>query len=68
MRIEANRTVCAASGQCVLAAPRVFAQDEVEGAVVVLDVHPSEDERAAVMRAVGECPTQALQIVEDDPA
>lgn len=65
MKIEANRSVCAASGQCVLAAPRVFGQDEVEGAVVVLDIHPPEHERAAVMRAVGECPTQALQIVED---
>ena len=67
MRIEANRTVCAASGQCVLAAPRVFAQDEVEGAVVVLDVHPSEDERAAVMRAVQECPTKRCRSLKIEP-
>lgn len=65
MKIEADRTVCAAAGQCVLSAPHVFGQDDVEGAVVVLDANPPEEERQAVLEAVKRCPTQAIRLVED---
>jgi ferredoxin len=64
LHVEADPTICAASGQCVLAAPMVFAQNEQDGTVVVIDAHPPLEELAAVMMAVDGCPTQALRLVE----
>lgn len=65
MKIEADRTVCAAAGQCVLSAPHVFGQDDTEGVVLVLDASPPEEEREAVLEAVKRCPTQAIHLIED---
>ena len=64
LHVEADRTVCAASGQCVIAAPKVFAQDEEDGTVVIIDAHPPIEESEAVVTAVDGCPTQALRLVE----
>ncbi|MFF2650703.1 ferredoxin [Streptomyces sp. NPDC058045] len=58
--ISADRDRCVGAGQCVLAAPGVFDQDEEEGLVLVLDGSPPESRAAAVRLAVRACPSGAL--------
>ncbi len=64
MKVTADQTVCAAAGQCLLAAPAVFDQADDNGVVVLLDADPPETQRAAVQEAVRNCPTSAIRIVE----
>jgi ferredoxin len=65
LKVEANGEVCAAAGQCLLAAPNVFDQSDKDGTVVVISTDPPESERSAVLEAVNRCPTSAIRIVED---
>nr|WTB29693.1 ferredoxin [Streptomyces sp. NBC_00830] len=57
--ISAERDRCVGAGQCVLAAPAVFDQDE-DGLVLVLDERPSVSQSDAVHGAVRACPSGAL--------
>lgn len=66
MRVEADRSVCAASGQCVMAAAAVFAQGDDDGVVIVLDATPGPALRDAVVGAAQRCPTQAIRVVDED--
>ncbi|OMI35646.1 ferredoxin [Streptomyces sparsogenes] len=59
-KISAERDRCVGAGQCVLAAPAVFDQDEEEGLVLVLDERPPVSESNAVHEAVWACPSGAL--------
>ncbi|MEU7898130.1 ferredoxin [Nonomuraea sp. NPDC049152] len=56
--ITVDRERCASSGQCVLAAPEVFTQDEEDGRVILLDETASGPQ---VRRATTGCPTQAIR-------
>jgi ferredoxin len=60
VRIEADREVCIASGLCVLRAPEVFDQDEVDGRVLVLHAEPDAAQEEAVLEAVRMCPSGAI--------
>ncbi|MFF7144261.1 MULTISPECIES: ferredoxin [Streptomyces] len=59
-KISADRDRCVGAGQCVLAAPAVFDQDEEEGLVLVLDERPPASRSDAVQKAVWACPSGAL--------
>ncbi|MFE1010316.1 ferredoxin [Streptomyces sp. NPDC058794] len=59
-RVVARRDRCVGAGQCVLAAPAVFDQDEQDGLVVVLVERPTETQSDAVNDAVWACPSGAL--------
>lgn len=61
LRIELIADECVGAGQCVLAAPAVFSQDE-EGVAVVLDDHPDPAEHDAVREAADLCPSSALRL------
>ncbi|MGW6740676.1 ferredoxin [Streptomyces sp. NPDC055025] len=63
-RISAERDRCVGAGQCVLAAPAVFDQDEEDGLVLVLDEMPPASESSAVRAAVWACPSGALALLE----
>ncbi|MEU2425688.1 ferredoxin [Streptomyces sp. NPDC007851] len=58
--LTADGSRCVGSGQCVLAEPRAFDQDD-EGRVVVLVPNPAGELAAGVRDAVGLCPGQALR-------
>ena len=62
MKIEADRDVCIAAGNCVLSAEAVFDQDD-DGIVVLLaeEVPAGEEER--VREAVKLCPSGALRLL-----
>lgn len=62
MRVTGDRKVCVGAGQCVLAAPGVFDQDEEEGLVLVLREEPGDDQRAEVQEAADTCPSGAVRI------
>ncbi|WND34107.1 ferredoxin [Streptomyces sp. BB1-1-1] len=60
--ISVERDRCVGAGQCVLAAPSVFDQDEEEGLVLVLDGEPPASQSDAVREAVWACPSGALAL------
>lgn len=63
MKIEADRDVCIASGNCVMVAAEVFDQDD-DGIVVVLTDEVPEAEQERAREAVKLCPSSALRMVD----
>ncbi|GHA81942.1 ferredoxin [Streptomyces tendae] len=61
-KFSAARDRCVGAGQCVLAAPAVFDQDEQKGLVLVLDENPPAAQSDAVRQAVRACPSGALAL------
>ncbi|MFG3373658.1 MULTISPECIES: ferredoxin [Streptomyces] len=61
-KVSAARDRCAGAGQCVLAAPAVFDQDEQDGLVRVLDENPPASQSDAVRKALRACPSGALAL------
>jgi ferredoxin len=64
MRITIDEDKCCGAGQCVLAAPEVFAQRDDDGMVVVLDPTPPQDQSKAVKLAAQLCPALAIKLEE----
>jgi len=62
-RVVVDRDLCQGHAVCQSEAPEVFSVSK-KGELTVLDDQPPDDEREAVDRAVSECPTHALRIVE----
>lgn len=63
MRIQVEIDQCVGGGQCVMAAPDVFDQDD-DGLVVVLDDEPSPGQADDVRLAVRLCPARAIGLDE----
>ena len=63
MKIEADRELCIAAGNCVLSAEAVFDQDD-DGIVVLLAEEVPEGEEERVREAVKLCPSGALRLVD----
>ncbi len=63
MKIEADRELCIAAGNCVLSAEAVFDQDD-DGIVVLLAEQVPEGEEERVREAVKLCPSGALRLVD----
>jgi ferredoxin len=61
MHITADRDRCVGAGQCVLAAPAVFDQDD-DGLVAPLTTDPADGDQDAVRQAVNVCPSSAIWI------
>ena len=65
MEIHADRETCVGAGLCAASLPRVFDLDE-EGKIVVIDEHPDEALRMAVVGAVQACPSFALALGDSE--
>jgi ferredoxin len=65
LRVVIDLDKCIASGNCVLACPEVFAQDELEGTVIVLQEHPPAELHEKVHAAVRACPAA---VISTEPA
>ena len=62
MRVTVDRDICCASGNCEMAAPAVFElADSGDVQVHAAAVDANID---SVRRAISECPTQALTLVD----
>lgn len=59
MSISADRDRCVGGGQCVLAAPEVFDQDD-DGLVVVLQEDPPPELAGDVRTAAKLCPARVI--------
>ncbi|TPG32398.1 ferredoxin [Mycolicibacterium hodleri] len=64
MRVLLDQTLCAAHGDCVVAAPKIFDLDDDDDFARVLDENPPEDSRAEVELAVRVCPVGAITLQE----
>lgn len=64
MRVFVDRDKCISAGQCVLAAPDVFDQDDEEGLVQLLQQNPTADLHYAVREATYNCPALAIELRE----
>lgn len=64
MKVTVEADKCVASGHCVLAAPKVFDQNEDDGVVVVLTDEPDPDQYDAVREAAVLCPAAAIRLAE----
>lgn len=60
MHLTIEPDACVGSGQCALAVPEVFDQDDEDGTVVLLDDSPPRDLHEAVHEAAELCPVQAI--------
>lgn len=60
LKLTVYHDKCIASGNCVLACPEVFGQDEL-GMVVVLDPDPPEALREQVLEAAAACPASVIE-------
>ena len=63
MRIVVDQDLCQGHGTCEGEAPALFSVSK-KGELTVLDEQPPDEDREAVERAVRECPTHALRIIE----
>lgn len=61
MRIHADTDLCVAAGQCVLAAPTVFDNDE-DALVTLLTDTPDDGEMGRVQQAIVRCPSGAITL------
>ena len=62
MKVVVDIDLCQGHGVCKEEAPEVFAVDEDENRVVLLQERPGEELREKVKLAVKYCPTRALRI------
>jgi ferredoxin len=59
-RVTVDRELCQNHGQCVYAAPQVFAFDD--GEELAYDPAPDAAQQAAVQQAVAACPVRAISL------
>jgi ferredoxin len=64
LKVVADRDVCIGAGMCVMTAPEVFDQDD-DGVVVLLTAQVPQEQADRTRRAVANCPSGALRVVDD---
>jgi ferredoxin len=64
MKISVDIEVCVGSGQCALFAPSIFALDEDNGHVLLLESTPPAADEDDVRDAAYGCPARAIQVEE----
>lgn len=62
MKVIVDTDLCAAHGDCVIAAPEVFEIGDDDDVVSVLDPEPGEELREKVEQAASDCPVAAIRI------
>jgi ferredoxin len=65
MRIVVDRDRCCGIGNCTMAAPAVFDQNEHDGTVIVLQLSPAAEFHELVRRAESVCPCEAIRIEDE---
>lgn len=64
MQVIARTDLCVGCGQCALAVPEVFDQQEADGTVLLLDPRPPAALHRRVREAAMSCPVEAISTVE----
>ena len=68
MHITVEWESCVGCGQCALAVPEVFDQDQHDGTVVLLDPYPAEQLHERVRAAASNCPMEVISVGNADAA
>ena len=64
MKISIDRDKCVGAGQCVLAAPEIFEQSDVDGLVVVRLESPPEKLQDSARAAANLCPALVISVLK----
>ena len=64
MKIKVDPNKCIGAGHCVVSAPRLFAQGEEDGLVILLQPDAGDELVSAALEAARLCPTRAIEVVE----
>ncbi|MDH6293551.1 ferredoxin [Rhodococcus opacus] len=64
MRIDIDVAKCIGAGQCVMAAPEVFDQNEDNGTIILLNDSPPADQGEPVREAAMMCPASVITVVD----
>lgn len=64
MKVRIKKDLCAGCSLCEDIAPEVFSMDEEDMATVLVEEVP-EDQQDAVREAAEQCPSEAIEIIED---
>jgi len=64
MKIKIDIDKCVGGGQCVVASPLVFAQNEDDGLVIVLQESPPAELHESVRDAARLCPALVIHLEE----
>ncbi|GAA4240040.1 ferredoxin [Actinomadura meridiana] len=67
MHITTDTDSCIGSGQCALALPEIFDQDDTEGKVLLINDSPDRELHDDVREAAYRCPMQAITVTEAEP-
>jgi ferredoxin len=62
--VSTRTDVCVGCGQCALAVPEVFDQDQRDGTVILLAPTPPADLHDRVRQAADNCPVEAISVTE----
>jgi ferredoxin len=65
MRVEIDRGRCAMAGECVYNHPWLFAFDDDDLPVVLVDVLEGDQQRREAHQAVAVCPSGAISVIDD---
>lgn len=66
MRVVLDLVKCNGYGSCVIAAPEVFQLNGTGDLAEVVDPHPGDALRDAVMEAARVCPKRAIAVMDDE--
>lgn len=64
MRVVVDMNRCESNAICMGIAPEIFELND-DDLLVMLDDHPQESQRGLVLKAINQCPKQAISIEED---
>jgi ferredoxin len=64
MKVSVNQHICIGAGNCAQLAPKVFAQRESDGTVILLQENPAPSALPEVEKAVRICPAQAISVLK----
>jgi ferredoxin len=64
VKVTVDRDACVSSGMCVMNAPEVFDQDDVEAVVVLLVEEPGAELAEDTRKAAAACPALAIHLEE----
>ncbi|MGW4894928.1 ferredoxin [Kitasatospora sp. NPDC004240] len=67
MQVSIDQDRCCSAGRCVVTAPSVFEQDDLDGVVRLRRPVPEAGEFADVRLAAELCPGGAITVVEENP-
>jgi ferredoxin len=65
MRVEIDRGRCAMAGECVYNHPWLFAFDDDDLPIVLVDELTGEQQRKEAYQAVTVCPSGAISVIDD---